>query len=191
LSWEVGGFSRPRRGEAEGGDCFFHRSRGEEHLVAVVDVLGHGSRASEVAVAIRSELQLVTEKPLPEIFQAVAAAAAPRGCALFLGLLKNSEVHYVMVGDIRGWLLEETGRVGLLRRQPGVVGRQRVIPVWQRVTAGGGTWLVICTDGVKQIFSPRPDRLARYGPARAARQVALEWGMDHDDVTVVVCRRES
>lgn len=191
MSWEVGGFSRPRRGETAGGDCFFHRPRGEEHLVAVVDVLGHGSRASEIAATVRNQLAVVAEKPLPEVFEAVAGAAAPRGCALFLAVLRNWEVHYTMVGDIRGWLLEETGRVALLKRRRGVVGRQRIVPLWQRLTAGAGAWLVVCTDGVKQIFSPRPDWLVHYGPAKAALRVALEWGMNHDDVTVVVCRRDS
>ncbi len=189
MSWLIEGFSRPRCGEVKSGDRFFCCPRGEEHLVAVVDVLGHGCRAHEVALNIEEQLVAASSEPLPKVFEAVAKAAAPRGCALFLGLMKNSEIQYTMIGNTRGWLMEESGRLEILRHQPGVVGRLQVVPTWRRLLVGDKAWLLICTDGVKQSFVPRPGWLKCTTPREAARLVVQEWGMPEDDVTVMVCGR--
>ena len=169
----------------------FARAAGSSVWLIVADVLGHGEAAYRTAQAVLQVLDSGFEPYMEGVLQRVEEAVQDgRGCALFVGGLEEREVEYVLVGNIRAWLLGKNLKT-MLFGQPGVVGPRRFVRRINRVGLESPAMVMVCTDGIRQAFYPKADFL--WMPAgevsSALKQILLDYGIAEDDATVVMARR--
>ncbi|MCG0279092.1 MAG: hypothetical protein L5656_11325 [Thermanaeromonas sp.] len=188
--WSLWSCWRPRAGYKVGGD-FCYMFLGEKSLVtAVVDVLGHGEEAYRCALELFNVMNK-HEENLETLFTMLEATAARyRGCALFLGALSDSLIKYIMVGNMRAWVLQEPGKIDLLYAQPGVVGGRRLNPVTREVKLAGTCALIVCSDGIRRSFVPPKDYLSlTYDGMEIVGKILEKYGIHEDDASILVGRR--
>lgn len=186
--WEVAAYSRPHWLEKVNGDLCYAKELDVHVMVAVVDVLGHGEGAHQGAVVLARALREAGGS-LQEIYAVLnKAASQTRGCALFLAMLDQKTIEYILVGNIRGWVLTRKGTEALIG-QPGIVGKKMFDPVFRRLELSAPTLLLACTDGIKRSFSPAglPWLWEETGEAMA-RRVVEKYGIAEDDASVLVGR---
>jgi anti-sigma regulatory factor (Ser/Thr protein kinase) len=160
--------------------------------VAVVDGLGHGTKAS---VAAEAALDAFAADPadLDRLVRRTnEAMRATRGGAMTACLLEpgRGELHYFAVGNVSGRVLTGTEERGLVFFA-GTFGL-RLNPPRTRVLSQPwlpGARLVLWTDGLNSRLDlgARPDLLDR-DPAVAAAVLHRDHTRERDDATVVVIR---
>lgn len=189
--WQVWSCWRPRTGYAVGGDLCYAYSVKDKLFIALVDVLGHGAEAYRSAEKLFQVLEERREDLLSVYSSMERAAARARGCALFLGTLTGSTLNYIMVGNIRGWVIEHKEKLEALLGQPGVVGGRRLMPVVREVKAGASSLIIVCSDGIRRSFVPgwEGGQLALGGGAYVATKILEEYSIPEDDASVLVGRR--
>lgn len=182
---------RPRKGSESGGD-FCYLSTGENGVIAtVVDVLGHGEEAYTSAREMQKALQYQTDGLLEAFFKNLEGIAARyRGCALFLGFFTPLAMRYIMVGNMRGWLLKSSRKADILFAQPGVVGGRKLTPVVREVGLAGIDGLIVCSDGIRRGFVPTLHHsLLEQGGRGLALYIMEKFGLPEDDASVLVGKR--
>ncbi|MBC7343510.1 MAG: SpoIIE family protein phosphatase [Clostridia bacterium] len=187
--WEVSVYSRPHRREKVNGDFCYAKVLDTRVLVVVADVLGHGEGAHHGAVVLARALQRAAGI-LQQAYAVVdEAASQTRGCTLFLALLDRTAIEYILVGNVRGWVLTRKG-TEVLVGQPGIVGKRMFNPAIRRLELSGPALLLACTDGIKRGFSPAGLSWLWEGTGEAtARRVVERYGIAEDDASVLVGRR--
>lgn len=188
--WEVWAYSRPHWQEKVNGDLCYTREMGAQMLVAVADVLGHGEGAHRGALALKQALQKAHGDLEQIYFSLEEAAVQTRGCALFLAMLHSSAIEYLLVGNVRTWVLTpET--LQSLPMQSGIVGKRMLRPVVRRLELPQPTLLLVCTDGIKRSFSPTALQGTWHEFDEAvARRVVEQYGIPEDDASVLLGRRK-
>lgn len=188
--WEVLACSRPHWREKVNGDLCYTKELGTHVLVVVADVLGHGEGAHRGAVVLAQAMQRATGVLQQTYSVLEEAASQTRGCALFLALLDRKAIEYILVGNIRGWVLTRKG-TEVLVGQPGIVGKRMLNPAIRRLELPGPALLLVCTDGIKRSFSPAGLPWLREEGAgeETACRVVERYGIAEDDASVLVGRR--
>lgn len=189
--WEVWGCWRPRHGCTVGGDfCYINEYEKNGLLVSCIDILGHGEEAYRSLEVIQENIEKSGES-LIEIFHRIEKALFhARGCALFLGKLEERLLEYILVGNIRGWVVN-LGHVTCLSGQSGVVGGRVVVPILHRVHLDEQSQLLICSDGIKRSFFPGNLPRQWWGDDGLAIICSIleEFGMEEDDASIIMGRR--
>jgi len=171
------------------GDLCYTKELDTHVLAVVADVLGHGEGAHHGAVVLAHALQRATGVLQQTYSVLEEAASQTRGCALFLGLLDRKAIEYILVGNIRGWVLTRKG-TEVLVGQPGIVGKRILNPAIRRLELSEPALLLACTDGIKRSFSPVGLPWLWEGTREAtARRVVETYGIAEDDASVLVGRR--
>ncbi|HAA90187.1 MAG: Stage II sporulation E family protein [Thermoanaerobacterales bacterium 50_218] len=187
--WEVFTCIRPRCLEKAGGDFCYVKEKDGDVLVVLADVLGHGERAYQDAVIISEALQHASGGLSQVYLLLETAASRTRGCALFLASLKEVAIEYILIGNIRGWLVTPFAVEGLVR-QPGIVGKKMVKPIIRHREVTGTAYLLVCSDGIRSGFSPTVLRhFWESSLATTACHVLGKYGIAEDDASVLVARR--
>ncbi|CEP68789.1 Protein phosphatase 2C (PP2C)-like domain [Moorella glycerini] len=187
--WEVAAYSRPHWREKVNGDLCYAKELDAHVLVVVADVLGHGEGAHHGAVVLARALQRAAGVLQQAYAVLEEAALQTRGCALFLALLDRKTIEYILVGNVRGWVLTRKG-TEVLVGQPGIVGKRMFNPVIRRLELSEPALLLACTDGIKRSFSPVGLSWLWEGTEEAtARRVVERYGIAEDDASVLVGRR--
>lgn len=175
--------SRPCSGERANGDTVVVRENGSWALIAVIDALGHGPRAEEVAVAAADTLL-----GLPESTGAQDAVEklhrdlkATRGAAAMVCVLVDDLLEGCGVGNV---LLRVQGARIPVILTPGVLGRRlhRTRAFFGKTPPGSR--LVLASDGISQRFRFTDQRTKN--PAELCRHLMTTYGKHHDDATVLV-----
>jgi len=191
IDWGVA--LREFSGQDESGDGYLVESHPDGVLVAVVDGLGHGPQAAEVAKIAIAALKGHSAKPVNFLFERChRELAGTRGVVMSLALLdaRDETMTWVGVGNVTGLLLRadnqaERARETLLPRG-GVLGYRLpslypvVIPV-----APGDT-LIFATDGLRSGFIE--DVLLNDVPQQIAEHILEHYGRETDDALVLVAR---
>jgi len=187
--WEVSAYSRPHWREKVNGDLCYTKEFDTHALVVVADVLGHGEGAHRGAVVLAQAMQRAAGVLQQTYSVLEEAASQTRGCALFLALLDRKAIEYILVGNIRGWVLTRK-RTELLVGQPGIAGKRVLNPTIRRLELPGPALFLVCTDGIKRSFSPvgLPWLWEGTGEETACR-VVERYGIAEDDASVLVGRR--
>lgn len=174
-----------------GGDLCHAYSGKDKLFIAVVDVLGHGEEAYRSAEGLYQVLEERKEDLLVVYSNIERAVTRARGCALFLGTLTGSTLNYIMVGNIRGWVIEDKKGLAALLGQPGVVGGRRLIPVVRDIKTGDSSFIIVCSDGIRRSFVPGRDsgHLLECDGMHVAVRILEEYGIPEDDASVLVGRR--
>lgn len=188
--WEMAAYSRPHWREKVNGDLCYANELDTRVLAVVADVLGHGEGAHHGAVVLAQALQRATGVLRQTYSVLEEAAAKTRGCALFVALLDRRAIEYILVGNIRGWLLTRKGTEALIG-QPGIAGKRMLNPVTRRLKLPEPALLLVCTDGIKRSFSPAGLQWLWEGAGEeVAYRVVEKYGIAEDDASVLIGRRD-
>jgi negative regulator of sigma-B (phosphoserine phosphatase) len=174
--------NRPRRGEIRSGDAALIRSANGTSLLALVDVLGHGDHAADVAEQATEFLQTA---PVEESVRALLEGLhqtlrSSRGAAATLCLVRQRSFEAAGIGNVS---LHVFGSPISVVPTPGILGlRLRDL----RVTSGvleARTRLVLHSDGVRATFA---EAELRGSPKEACFSILNGYARDDDDATVLI-----
>jgi hypothetical protein len=159
----------------------------------VADGLGHGPSAAEASRAVAAVFDRnPAAAPAQFLQQAHAEVGGTRGAAVAaLTLdLDNGAVRFAGVGNIAGSLLVEGAGKGLFSHNGTLGGQVRKFQEFEYAWPPGGL-LVLHSDGIQSRWSLADyPGLAQRDPAIIAALLARDFRRGHDDVTVLVARRE-
>jgi anti-sigma regulatory factor (Ser/Thr protein kinase) len=178
---------RPHRAERVSGDAAVLRWVGDIVLAALIDALGHGRRAAEIAARATAALEVATPQSAPEALKIVHEALRQTdGAAAGVILVDPRERSFrsAAVGNVRIRLLGSVDR--RFEWAEGTLGAQYREPA-ERSGRLGGNALVMYSDGVSDRFEPDDDlAIVRSDPGAAARTIVDRFGKDYDDASCVV-----
>jgi hypothetical protein len=179
--------TRALAGEDECGDAVAARDRDGRIVVLVVDGLGHGPLAAQASVAA---VRAFREHPCTTAGAIVGdlhrALSGTRGAALAVADIdaRARAVTYAGIGNIAGWIVDQTNRRGMIS-SPGIAGHNaRGVREW-RYDLPAGSRVVLHSDGLTSKWTPGPALLSR-DPVLGAAVLLRDAGTRHDDASVVV-----
>ncbi|RME80504.1 MAG: serine/threonine protein kinase [Caldilineae bacterium] len=188
---KVGAVNLPLKGEERCGDTWAVYQTGSRCVVMVVDGLGHGDAAGEVAARARVCFAANHEEDPVRLLQALhEALRGTRGAAVLVAetLPGRREIRYAGVGNVEGRVLEGTQGQRLVSRN-GIVGFQmpRVQEMSTRWPPRG--MLIMHSDGVGGRWDPSdyPGLVSRH-PTLIAGILYRDHQRVRDDSTVVVVK---
>lgn len=184
--------NRPHYLEHVSGDITVVDER--DHLVfaAIVDVLGHGPEAHEVAVQARRFLAQHWGESVVELMTRLHDhLRGSRGAGAGLCLLdrRSGLLQYTGIGNtvIRRFGSSE---VRLLSRE-GIIGGSRRTPREEQMSLSAGDVILLYTDGIKDRFELQDyPQLLHHGADTIARTVVQRFAKEHDDATCIALRYE-
>jgi phosphoserine phosphatase RsbX len=191
LEYSVSRFVLP--GQCESGDLHFVCCAPHSVLIAVIDGIGHGQEAAEVASAAAAVLRGAVDEPIISLITLChEKLRGSRGVVMSLASVdaRHGMMTWLGVGNVQGVLIRADAKQGPAREtlllRAGVVGAQlpslqaAVLPVFQ------GDTVVFATDGIKGAF---PESLSALEPPRRAADRILErFRTGLDDALVLVAR---
>ena len=189
LEWAACATAFP--GQRRSGDAFLVRATGTGTLVALVDALGHGDDAADVASRALASLRETAGRPLPESLASChVALRGSRGAAVTLATIDrvHRTVTWAGVGNVEMAVLRRA-RGGRLHRRSvtlrgGVVG-DRLPPLRQSSEPiADGDALIGASDGLGTNFLDSVD--LSLPPAALARHLHRSHAKDSDDALVFV-----
>ncbi len=169
--------------------------RVESHItLCIVDGLGHGEPAEQVAkLAIRYVADHVSD-PLEAIFSGCdAALRRTRGVAMGLAVINDaqSEMSVAGVGNTRT-MFRKGGVTKVFTSDAGIVGGGYGALHEKTVSLADGNLVILVSDGIKQtadVDSYHDIRLA--DPESLAIKILDDWHTGTDDAAVLVYKHES
>ena len=192
IEWAVA--EHARRGQTESGDRAVAMTTADGALVAVVDGLGHGSEAADVAkTAVRSLERHASEPVIALLRHCHGALSGTRGAVVSLAAFRarDETMTWLGVGNVEGLLLRGQATMSpqreLLLLRGGVVGVHLPALTAALVPVMRGDTLILATDGVRSDFLNQT-LPHRDPPQRVADHVLRHWGSHSDDSLVLVVR---
>jgi phosphoserine phosphatase RsbX len=178
---------RPCPGFSVSGDAAVVRVCDDTALFGVVDALGHGPHAADVARIALSYLEDVdVSRPLEEIVEGLHAALShTRGAASGLCLARERFVDASVVGNV------EVRRVGAslgVVAAPGILGRRVRKFRYSRSELRKGDRVVVFSDGLSRV---ELEPVRTMAPPEACRNLLHRHGRAHDDATVLIADFDS
>ena len=178
--------SVPRVGEIANGDAVVVRHFDGGALVAVIDALGHGPKAADVADLAASMLAAVPldagSRGVLGIFDLVHdALRGSRGAAAMICVVEQDRIEGCGVGNVE---LRCAGVSLPVVLSPGIlgVGKVRMRPFAGRLNPG--CRLYMFSDGISR-RAPFTE-LARLSGDEACRELLDRYRRNHDDASVLV-----
>ncbi|WP_461210194.1 SpoIIE family protein phosphatase [Desulfocurvus sp. DL9XJH121] len=177
----------------ECGDTGLIAVNGDTCLAALVDVLGHGPEAHEVALLAEDFLAGHADLPLPELMRGLHAhLQGSRGCVAALCRLDtaSARMHFIGIGNIVCRIFGTENR-RLLSRD-GIVGYMASPPRETAVQLFFNDVVLLHTDGISGHFHPHECPGLLTGSAREiAGRVMESFGKQDDDASCLVMRYEA
>lgn len=182
----------PSTDDAPSGDLGLVRQIDSRQLLALVDGLGHGRNAHEIASQACAEIERRDpEEPLDRMMEALMRRF--RGGRGFVAVLcridpASDALEFCGIGNVNGRLFNGTERT--LLSGPGIVGQQSARPVARRLDFPPGAVLLLHTDGISSHLKPSELAESFDGTAQeAADRMIEQHARPSDDAGVVIARR--
>ncbi|MDG4820703.1 ATP-binding protein/SpoIIE family protein phosphatase [Asanoa sp. WMMD1127] len=185
----VAAVSRAMSGEEVCGDGYATRVVDGGLQVLVCDGLGHGPLAAvATAAAVQAFRTAPAGPPAAVVEHLHRGIAYTRGAAVAVAQVDDGQIRYAGLGNIAGFLLDDTSRRGLVSL-PGIAGHQRRTVREFSYPASPGALLVMHSDGVVDRWSldGYPGLRGR-SPQVVAATVLRDAGTRRDDACVLVAR---
>jgi anti-sigma regulatory factor (Ser/Thr protein kinase) len=183
-------FMRPALGEKVSGDGVLLERRGDFVFLAVVDGLGHGRSAHEVATrSVRHLRGNWPADPSQAMHDLDKFLTGSIGAAVGLALLKLStrELRFVGVGNVVARTMGSRG--ARIVSVEGTVGTALRTLKEQKVTMREGELILFHTDGVGSGYERDEYPQMLYEPAKQVAQTIVErFGKSYDDATCLAVR---
>jgi phosphoserine phosphatase RsbX len=175
--------SIPMPGQRHNGDAVMVRDEGERNLFAVIDGLGHGTKASEAAQRV---VRLLEQVDLSDGIAAIMrflneSMRGSRGAAATVCVVHEGVIEGCGIGNVE--IRSRSARVPLMLT-PGILGRTiRDIRCF-RGPFGPGSRVAMFSDGLSARFAlMEVDNLP---PKPACEALLAHYGRGQDDTTVLV-----
>jgi negative regulator of sigma-B (phosphoserine phosphatase) len=189
IDWGVAG--RPLAGEERSGDLHVVKQFDDGVLAAVIDGLGHGDGAADVAASAGEILDRYAAEPLEQLAaRCHDGLRHTRGAVMGLArFAHDGSMTWLAVGDAEGVIVpdgaEETG-IRTLPQHRGIVGLNLPVLHAESVDLSPGDAVIMSTDGV----DPRGLRrgLLRFTPQWLATDILGRSARANDDALVLVIR---
>jgi serine phosphatase RsbU (regulator of sigma subunit) len=191
LKWGVA--AAPLPGQTESGDRFVVEPFHDGALVAVVDALGHGHRASQIAAQAIDALVRHAQDSVTTLVQRCHDILRDRvGATMSLASFdwRSRRMTWLGIGNVAGVLVPRTfvaqARVRRLLVRGGVVGGD--LPDLHPITidVSPSDTLILATDGIQEQFADQlPDDLQ---PQALAEHIFAHYAKSTDDALVLVAR---
>ncbi len=183
-------FVQPCPGQRVSGDCAVIKELSDGYFLGLIDVLGHGLEANEVAVTAERFLQnRGSGKPSDVLRELDTILKGTRGTAAGLAFLETATgtITYAGIGNTVARILGGTS-VSLVSRE-GIVGGIPRTPRLVTAKLGRRDILLMYTDGVHGNFaqSDYPQVLSDMAHTIAQR-VVERFGKEHDDASCIAAR---
>ena len=181
---------RPCKGETLSGDAVVIKPLEHGLFVAIVDVLGHGPEAHEVACMIERYLGRYGSSEVSSLMKTLHQhLKGTRGAAAGLCTIDAStgRTDYVGIGNTA---LRRFGKVETrLVSKDGVLGQNMRTPLHQSLQLEPNDLLVFYTDGVSDRFtSDDYPGVFRHAPKEVVNNIVQRFGKDHDDAACIAVR---
>ncbi|HVH47484.1 MAG TPA: phosphoserine phosphatase [Labilithrix sp.] len=175
--------SRPREGESVCGDAVVVREQGAGVLLALIDALGHGPKAAEVAdVSTHWLASAPPDDGAPGIIQGLHRALhGSRGAAGLIVVVSPKGIEACSVGNVE--LRSTTNKLPFVLT-PGVLGVRLRQPRTSFAAAPIAERFVLFSDGISGRFDLRG--LRDRSTSDAATYIFANHRHAHDDATVIV-----
>lgn len=181
---------RPCPGEAVSGDTTVIRSLANGLFVSIVDVLGHGPEAHEVALLIDGYLEAYGSDDVAGLMTRLhGRLRGTRGAAVGLCAMdaETGRISYAGTGNTA---LRRFGKADTrLVSKDGVLGQNMRTPLVQTLELEAGDLVVLYTDGVRDRFSADDyPSVLHEAPKDVVRTIIRRFGKDHDDAACIAVR---
>jgi negative regulator of sigma-B (phosphoserine phosphatase) len=191
LEWGAAGAPLP--GQTESGDRFVVEPFSDGTLVAVVDALGHGRRASQIAAqAIDTLVRYASDNVTALIQRCHQMLRERHGATMSLASFdwRSHRLTWLGIGNVAGVLVphafQADAPVRRLLVRGGVVGLDLPDLHPTTVTLAPGDTLIIATDGIHEGFADElPVDLT---PQPLAEHIFAHYAKTTDDALVLVAR---
>ena len=187
---EYASVALPCFGELVSGDAAIVQSRNGTLFLAMVDVLGHGPNAYELAVQIRTFLESEWQDDVTgTMLRLNEAIRGSIGAAAGLASLDlaSGKLRYTGVGNT---VIRKFGdRSMRLPSTDGIIGSRMRSPKEHRLLLGKKEVLTFYTDGIQDRFEFKEYPQLVYESSRSvARKIVRNFGKQFDDSTCLVVR---
>lgn len=184
---------RACRGESVSGDAVVIRPLAKGIFAAIVDVLGHGPEAHELALVIDGYLARHGSSDVSGVMTRLHQhVKGSRGAAVGLCAIDaaTGRVAYVGTGNT---VLRRFGKMDTrLVSQDGVLGQNMRTPRPQTLELEAGDLIVLYTDGVRDRFTSNDyPGVFHHAPKEVVRTILERFGKDHDDAACIAVRYSS
>jgi anti-sigma regulatory factor (Ser/Thr protein kinase) len=187
---EWGMWGRPCGGELVSGDTIIVKQLGSEIACAVVDVLGHGPDAHELAIHIETFLgKKMSANPIATLHLLHSELRGTRGGVAGIAVFNpaTGTVRFAACGNI---VARRMGEAEVsLHSAEGTLGQSMRSPIEQTLILQKKDVLLIHTDGIKSRFSMSEYPKICYERAQIiAKTVVEKFGRSYDDATCLALR---
>lgn len=185
------GTVRPCAGFRQSGDAVVLIERDGLLLAVVVDVLGHGPGASDVAIVAEQHLQsaLPASGPVALIRGLNQTLKGTRGAAVGVAVIdvNRAQLSYAGVGNT---VLRRFGAgTDRLVSMDGIVGASFREPREQRMVLSKGDIIFMHSDGVKDRFEMSEQPSLKFQSAEIiANTIMKQFSRDYDDAACIIVR---
>lgn len=180
--------NRPCFGEHVSGDLCLHIEAGTTHYYALIDVLGHGQEAFELARHCQHWLTQHIQSNLIDLIQNLHhEIRGSRGIALTLASLYSNRLQVVGVGNTNLYLISQ--QIQLFPAQPGIVGSNlpRLIPATTMLT--DQDLLILTSDGISERIDSQYFFARKHFPLkRLVSSILDDFGKIYDDASCMAVR---
>jgi serine/threonine protein phosphatase PrpC len=191
LQWGVA--AAPLPGQTESGDRFLVEPFSDGALVAVVDALGHGHRASQIAAQAIDALVRHPQDSVTTLVQRCHDMLRERvGATMSLASFdwRLHRMTWLGIGNVAGVLVPHAfvaeARVRRLLVRGGVVGGDLPDLRPTTIALNPSDTLIVATDGIDEQFADQlPDDLP---PQPLAEHIFAHYAKSTDDALVLVAR---
>jgi len=181
---------RPCQGEEVSGDTVFFRPLEEGLFVAIVDVLGHGPQAHELAIVIE---EFLADSGRADIASEIASLhehlKGTRGAAVGFCEINAAEGRAAYVGT-GNTVMRRFGKTNTrLISQDGILGQNMRTPRPQTLQLEPEDLIVLYTDGVHDRFTVDDyPSIFHHSPKNVARTIVERFGKSYDDAACIAVR---
>ncbi|WP_027183094.1 SpoIIE family protein phosphatase [Desulfovibrio inopinatus] len=160
-------------------------------FIALIDVLGHGPKAAELASVVQDYLRAHNRENLDVLVQELHThIKRSRGCVLFVGRLEIASgwFSFTGIGNINAKIFTMGDHRTLLSRD-GIVGYSMATPRLTRVQITPRDVIILTSDGVRSHLNlfERPE-LLRGNAQNIAQQILSQFSKENDDASCLVLR---
>ncbi|MGL4827889.1 MAG: SpoIIE family protein phosphatase [Vibrio sp.] len=181
----------PYFGEIEAGDGYIIHQYESDLLIVIIDALGHGPKAANLARAMEIFLKEKANCDLDWLMQSLHQHfKGSLGAAVTMLHLDGAKGQFFGLGIGNTLVRRVNGKAQSFFAQPGVVGE--MLPTLRQFDGDfhQGDWFILTTDGIRENIDIHGEGLpwARNSSSFIASHYMEYFSKHHDDATVIVVR---
>jgi hypothetical protein len=187
LDWSAAALPFP--GQSDSGDRHVVQAFGDGILVAVIDAVGHGAEAAQVAGIAAAVLRQLAGDPVHVLLRRChERLRGSRGAAISGASFdrRTRAMVWLGVGNVCGVLLRPGERAKPLLVRSGMVGDRLPELEFSGIPVDCGDTLIVATDGIETCFTETLGEALE--PHQLAKSIQRDFAKRSDDSLVLVAR---